>query len=807
VSIEALVGGNAAVVAAHEAAVSEALRYLEARAVNVRVTNDGVTRRESTDNLVVARFQHHTSRRLDPQLHTHALVLNATRTRDGQWKAVVNDDLYRHKMAAGAVYRAHLALGLQQLGYGIRVDHADGRFEVDGYTREQISTFSKRRKEIVQALQGPLGDKLRDLGLDGAEAAKRANLGTRERKQSVDHEALRQVWREQARDAGIAIGPPGKSRRRASAQEHDPAAASTAVQWAVDHVEERKAVMDEHDIVRHALQAGIGQVSLRDIEGCIEARKLSGELVVTGIRREGQERYASSDTLALEAHTIALARRGRGRHAAIASRDAVENRLDGSGLTAGQRQAADLILRNEDLAVGVQGFAGTGKTTMLRAVREVAEESGFAVRGLVVSASAASELATQAGIQSTTVALHTKTRANERRSFLQPKPRELWVVDESSLLCTRDAHNILASAERLGARVAFVGDREQLPGVEAGKPFAQLGDRCMQTAVMPEILRQRNETALRAVQQTIAGDAQAAVRTLYKTVFEEPNATERAKKVSETFLRSSAAERQGTLIVTTTNAERREINNRIREGLVAEGAIHGPASSGAVLVRKDLTEAETRRSVSYETGDIIRITRKGGYKRFGLAEGEYLTVQIVDDTGAVRLRRRSGAEISWIPERASKVEAFREEHRQLAAGDKIRWTRNDHRLGRKNGGIAEVTTVATETQTATVKLSDGSLQTLHLGAEKHWDYAYASTVHGAQGATCDRVIVNINTEKSALVGHESWYVAISRAREDVIVFTNDKTELPDAIAQSRGKESALEERERHSHAGRQGRGM
>lgn len=185
----------------------------------------------------------------------------------------------------------------------------------------------------------------------------------------------------------------------------------------------------------------------------------------------------------------------------------------------------------------------------------------------------------------------------------------------------------------------------------------------MQVAVMPEILRQRNATALEAVQQTIAGNARAAVQTLDKTVYEEPSASERNRQIADVFLRATPAERDATLIVTTTNAERRDINARIREGLVAEGVVRGPGVSSTVLVRRDLTAAEAKRSVSYEPGDIIRVTRKGGYLRLGLDQGEYLIVQGIAADGAVRLQRQTGGEVRWVPERASKVEAFREESR------------------------------------------------------------------------------------------------------------------------------------------------
>lgn len=88
VSMQALIGGDTRLIDAHERAVSRALAHAETMAT-CRVTEAGVTRPEATGNLVVASFRHDLSRATDPQLHTHAVVVNATQRDDGQWRAVI----------------------------------------------------------------------------------------------------------------------------------------------------------------------------------------------------------------------------------------------------------------------------------------------------------------------------------------------------------------------------------------------------------------------------------------------------------------------------------------------------------------------------------------------------------------------------------------------------------------------------------------------------------------------------------------------------------------------------------------------
>ena len=98
--------------------------------------------------MVAATFRHDTSRNLDPQLHTHAVIANMVQGADGKWRTMANEKLYESKMLIGAIYRSELARGLGRLGYEVEKTHADGRFEIAGVSREVIEAFSTRRAEI-----------------------------------------------------------------------------------------------------------------------------------------------------------------------------------------------------------------------------------------------------------------------------------------------------------------------------------------------------------------------------------------------------------------------------------------------------------------------------------------------------------------------------------------------------------------------------------------------------------------------------------------------------------------------------------
>ena len=203
VSLAALIGGDARVIEAHDRAVATALGWIEKSVAETRLRDPktGEMIRAGNQKIVAATFRHDTSRNLDPQLHTHAVLANMVKGEDGKWRTMANEKLYGSKMLLGALYRSELARGLARLGYGIEKTHADGRFEVAGVAR----THGNR---------GVLDPPRRDRGGDGRprprsapaenqRLAQRAALMTRAGKRDVDRAELRGVWEKQAADLGF----------------------------------------------------------------------------------------------------------------------------------------------------------------------------------------------------------------------------------------------------------------------------------------------------------------------------------------------------------------------------------------------------------------------------------------------------------------------------------------------------------------------------------------------------------------------------------------------------------------------------
>ena len=845
VSLAALVGGDGRIVGAHDRAVAGALGWFERNAAETRMRNpvQGRMVRAGNQKTVIATFRHDTSRNLDPALHTHSVIANMVQGEDGKWRTMANERLYASKMALGALYRNALAGELGKLGYAIEKTHADGRFEIAGVSRDIVEAFSTRRAEIEAAMES------RGLGTTGENPhlARRAALMTRAAKREVDRDELRETWEKQAaalgfdakglvaeaverESAGMAprrsldgtLGPtngrthdgPGAARRDGApaaarqpdqfehAAKADPA--RTAMDWALAHLSERDAVFSDTGLFAAALAFDPGSASIGAIERAVEELKRDGRLHdAPGLAGGGG--LTTDKALAGERETVALMRSGERRGKAPMRGWMVERHLRKGPLTAGQKQAVKLILTEKDRTVGVQGYAGTGKTKMLARARTLAGKKGWRMVGLAPSASAARTLNQESGIGSETLQRFpapnrgvaegrlTRRGAKEMRKAFA---KTVLVVDEGSLASTVQARDLLRIAGELRIpKLVLVGDAKQLDAVDAGKPFAQLQAAGMKTAVMDEILRQRDPELKAAVEASLAGEIGKAFDRLGGNVA-EVKADNIAGAVAARWLRLSPEERERTGVMAPSHALREGINGHIRERLVREGRITGPAMETRRLVSKGYTSAEKSLAANYAPGDVVAFHRS--YKRIGVAKGEERRVAGVDRRNrTVLLEAPDGGTVAWRPSeiggRRGGTEVYRRESIELRAGDRIRWTRNDKGLGVVNSGTAEV--MGVRNGRVTFRLEDGRRLTLTPGDPqfRHIDRAWCATVHAFQGRTVDNVIAAMEANHPALTTRKSLYVEISRARDRAELVTDDAQALKERLEAVTGERlSALE---------------
>ena len=302
--------------------------------------------------------------------------------------------------------------------------------------------------------------------------------------------------------------------------------------------------------------------------------------------------------------------------------------------------------------------------------------------GLAPSASAVQTLASEAGIESETLQRFlarnagvaedrlTKKGAKEMRAAFA---KTILVVDEGSLASTVQARDLLRIANEFRIpRVVLVGDAKQLDAVDAGKPFAQLQAAGMKTAIMDEIMRQRDPALKEAVVASLKGDIDKAFEKLGSNVA-EVKPYNIAGAVAARWLALSSEARENTGVMAPSHALRQEINGHIRERLAREGRIHGPAMESERLVSKGYTNAEKALAGNYAVGDVVAFHRP--YKRIGVEKGDERCVTAVNHKAReVVLEGKDGGTVAWKPGeiggRRGGSEVYRAEGIELRGGDR-----------------------------------------------------------------------------------------------------------------------------------------
>ncbi len=825
VSLQALIGGDPAIIRAHDVAVERAIATAEERA-QARKKVKGRSHVEETRNLVVAKFRHETSRERDPQLHTHALVLNLTQRRDGEWRALRNDEIVKTTRYLGAVYRAELAAELQRVGYTLRHGR-EGFFELAHIDRVQLAAFSQRAEQIERRLADA------GLTLDSATSAQKQKVwrDTRIRKTPTDRQALFAEWHARARELGIEFT------KREGALDRDirteaPGAAGDApsshataegarrgVRFAIAHLTERQAIMEERELLDVALKHAVGQATLRDIEREVDRRTAGGyliresplyrvadqptkerprppsawiaSLVGQGVGRDAarervndaiakgrlvaaERRYTTQTALEREKRILQIEREGRDRVSPIIATEAAQLRLASSDLTAGQRAAVELIATSPHRVVGVQGYAGTGKSHMLDHAKTILEEGGHRVVALAPYASQVRALR-DLGVEARTLASFLAAGEKDLDS------RTVLVIDEAGTVPTRQMEQALKLAEHAEARVVLLGDTRQTKAIEAGRPFDQLQNAGMRTALMQEIQRQKDPALRESVALAAKGEASASLAHI-REVREIRDDRERRAAIAGDYARMPAEERSRTIVVAGTNEARREINRAVRENLGLAGRGH----EYATLTRRDTTQAERAFAKNYAPGDIIQPERD--YPRRGLERGALYEVTETGPGNRLTVRGEKGEVIQFCPMTHRHLSVYEPERAELAPGDRVRITRNDAVLDLANGDRFTVAAVSP----TVITLADGKRQ-VELPADRpiHLDHAYATTIHSSQGTTADRVLIDAAT-KSRTTAKDVYYVAISRAQHEARIYTNDRATLPRAIERENPKHAALD---------------
>ena len=737
--------GDHDIMDAFRLAVNETMRDIESE-MKTRVRRGGRDENRDTGNMVWAEFIHTTSRPVDgvpdPQLHAHCFAFNSTwDDQERRWKAGQFRELKRDAPYFQAAFRVRLANKLQDLGFGVERKRDD--FEVMGIPAAVTKRFS-RRTELIEKVAEERGI---------TDPKKKDELGaeTREKKnKAMGWNELRRQWDSRLTDKErqeIAA-----THRREVTYARPVSGEGQAVDYAIEHTFTREAVVAERKLLTEALKRGIGSVTVEAVKRELFKRPLiRGEYAGTAMATT-QEMKAAEEGL------IAFARDGRGRFRPLADPNRPITR---DWLKADQKAAVRHVLGSRDAVTVIRGAAGTGKTTLEQELGEALAEAGVPVAALAQSTGAVEELRGGAGFAGA---------ATIARFFKDTRMQDsikggVVLVDEASLVGTRDMLRLFEIVRSQDARIVLVGDKRQHRSVSAGEPLKLLEERAgLKVAEVTDIIRQSGDyrKAAKAISDGKIAEGFAELDKL-GWIREIPHAG-RYWVLAQAYLsaireKDKKGQNKTALVVSPTHAEGDRITNFIRADLKEEGKL-GEERVLPTWVPARLTDPQKADAANLEPGNMLQFHQNApGHKsgsRMVVAEGEKLPLQF-----------------------AERYEVYRPAQLSLAAGDRVRvtsngWTKDGkHKL--TNGALF---TVQGFTPQGDAIVDRGWVIAKDFG---HIAYGYAVTSYAAQGKTVNKVFIGQSSQSFPATNQRSFYVPVTRGREQAVIFTDDKKALLKAV--------------------------
>lgn len=671
------------VLAAFDEATGAALSYLESVASSTRgaarapvvdekgrplLDEDGTPRHRvetwpiRTTGYVAAWFTEFTSRADDPQVHTHVVVGNRVKGVDGVWRALDGRLLYTHRLAAGYLHEAVLRRRLTER-LGVRWQPVTkGMADIEGFTRDQIRAFSQRRQEIEAWRESN--------GLGDSPAANRAAaIATRDPKRDHLLDQLLPSWRVRAEEVGLT--PEAIARVMGHSREitRPPLPALAGKLTSPQGLTAKESTFSRADVIKE-LAAALPEGGTREeIEGLADAflqhrevlpilpvqrvpvgvdllaltdeerrlvRRLAEDarLAAPMRRRDGtyfpglvhERRYTTAELVATEQRIIDRALAGIGGGRWTAPSGLVEAALAARReLTEGQREMVSRFATSGDaVEVGV-GPAGTGKTTVMAVIADLAAQTGTPIVGAALAARAAAGLQAATGIPSFTL-----TRLlGEAGDSGGLAAGGLVVVDEAGMVGTRHLAAVSDLVEAAGGKLILVGDHHQLPEIEAGGLFRALAHR-LPAVELTENIRQTHPWERAALAELREGSPQRAV-----AAYHQRGRIDLAVTPQDTLTRAVDAwhhdltaglDPAGVLLLAHHNLTVTHLNQAARQRMTAMGRLTGPT-----LTVGDL---------QLQAGDRVLCLKN--QRRVGVLNGDLATITSLDPankTVTVRLDR------------------------------------------------------------------------------------------------------------------------------------------------------------------------
>lgn len=751
VSVMAVTMGDTRLLMAHDRAAAVAFGELEKFAA-CQANTMFVRQNHVTGNVAAAVFRHTASRALDPQVHTHFVVANATWDEAGNsWKALTEYEMLRAIRYGGKVYQNELAKECRALGYDI-TPARDERgavtgFEIVGVSEVIRTRFSKRRADIECGIvafekkhgRTPTTVEVHAITVNSRDA-KLAEITTPEVLAAQRAQLTPKEWEELTAT---------KSRAETrGAEQLSPTRERESLRLAIGHAFERRSVATGHEILAEALNQNIGHLDLDRLH----TQATRSALVALNDRTWVHGAFATPRGLAQERWAVEFIARTKDKFPALGHIDPA--RIE--KLSPEQRHAVADVLGTSDQVACLRGAAGVGKSTVLVQLHAALGAEGHTVFVCAPTSSAADTLRRDGIKDATTVSGLLQNVAPR-----DIPPGAVLVVDEAGLASNNQGAELLQLAERHGARVVFLGDSRQHTSVEAGDLLRVLEDHApLHRVDLNDIRRQTVREYRDAVRLMADGSARDGLERLDGLGWVHEGKADYLRAAVDDYLRLSGDGKtiDKVLAVTPTWEENRAFTDTLRAELKSRGVLR----DGQTLQAHDplpWTRTQLARAKNYAPGLVVTFNRRCA----GFARGEFAEVTRTSG-GQVWVASRNGEK--ELPLQSGSFSVARPHAIEVALGDKLLVRANDRSAGLINGQTLTVATI----RAGIIETNEG--RRIDTRRFRQFTHGFAVTSHRSQSKTTDHVVV-----AAARLDAKSAYVACSRGRLSCAVHTPDKTAL------------------------------
>ena len=787
-SIAAIVGDDPRIAKAFQASVKVALGEMEHFAA-VRLRTAGFHETEKiriSDNVTAALFFHDSSRSLDPQLHAHAVMINASYDAErDQWFALQRRAMMEASPYVRKVLYHDFARRLKELGYALESEGES--FRIQGITKEIEEAFSvranqrnefevryrklfghapsKRRieefikddrgsaelrftnefktafgrvpntKELTEFVKDWRDPKLQEISTPEVRDQQRARLTDVERKQL----------------ATVATATKAMPSPLRSATEH-----RQAIENGIDHCLERLSVAKLGDVLESSLRFGSKEL------GDFDPRLLRAQLLQSSDVINDGYQLTTETALAEEAAVLRFARETRGDLPEIGS---IEGEwLADYKLSEEQHVAVKALAESRHGMSILIGDAGTGKTHALKALQQAhLEQHRDTFIALAPTTRATQELQSNGYPEATTVAAFIV----DERMHEAAQGRAL-LVDEAGLLSSRQLAQLVKIAEERNARFILVGDTKQHESVERGSALRNLIDSKYVTPVRLSKVRRQQQAGHRKLAKLLAaGRARDALNHAddLGLVEEVPHVPDLFRAAAKRYADNVKAGRE-TLVVIPTWNEIDEFNQDARAELKRRGLIHGEEIEIEGSASLSWTEVEKTHWQDYERGHVLNF-----HKRIAKVEsGESLTVTEVLPNG-LECVKQDGTIVRITKKQRGAYDVAESQRLTVAAGDELLFRANCPDIGVSNGQRRKVKAIS---ESGEIELTSGNVLPTGFTQVCH---GHAVTSHKSQGASVDESILVVGPHSLSAANLRQFYVSNTRFKQDHRLFVHNLNAL------------------------------